>query len=660
MGENMHNSAVSRFRNPVGAVQVGQTIQLCFQGEEQLQEVILRVFTDDVPVDHPMKLEDGLWQYQLHTRTTTGLMWYHFVLRYPWGERYYGLPAGRNTGYGVVYDHEPPSFQITVYAQKFSTPDWCKHGIMYQIFPDRFARGDLSNLPKGLAYHRKMGRQVVDHERWNEMPLYQPLPGQKDYSPCDFFGGDLKGIENALPYFKELGVSILYLNPIVEADSNHRYNTADYKKVDPILGTNEDFVRLCRKAKKEGIRIVLDGVYSHTGSDSVYFNKNGNYETLGAYQGKESPYYKWYDFQNGNRDVYKSWWGFQTLPEVNEMEPTWQDFVITGKESVFAHWLSLGASGYRLDVADELPDEVIALMRQATKRDDKSNLLLGEVWEDATTKESYGVKRQYALGAGLDSVMNYPFKEACLNFLLGRGTAEDLKYFLLGQETNYPKPMYYCLMNLLSSHDIPRMRTVLGTGLDGSTMTREQQATYAIGEGQEQEGASLAKLATALQFAVPGMPSIYYGDEYGMQGFKDPLNRGTFCQRDPEMYEITKKYAQLRKKEDCLRTGHAVFFAPHPDVIGVFRFIVDGKDAFGRHGENGSYVFLINRSKQDCSIEVDLRSLQEGLDAPQWQRMMHQLYTSAKVMDDGSMYVGGSQFGVTVAARSTMVLKLLK
>src|SRR5699024_3824604 len=162
------------------------------------------------------------------------------------------------------------------------------------------------------------------------------------------------------------------------------------------------------------------------------------------------------------------------------------------------------------------------LMRQATKRSDKSNLLLGEVWEDATTKESYGVKRQYALGAGLDSVMNYPFKEACLNFLLGRGTAEDLKYFLLGQETHYPKPMYYCLMNLLSSHDIPRMRTVLGTGLDGSTMTREQQATYAIGEGQEQEGASLAKLATALQFAVPGMPSIYYGDEYGMQGFKDP------------------------------------------------------------------------------------------------------------------------------------------
>ena len=211
-----------------------------------------------------------------------------------------------------------------------------------------------------------MGRTVYLHDDWEEQPVFGPLPGKEFYDPCDYFGGDIEGIISKLDDLKRLGISCIYLNPIGEAASNHRYNTSDYKKVDPFLGNNEDFKRLCQLAKERRIHVILDGVYSHTGDDSVYFNKKGNYEEPGAYQGEESKYYDWYDFNEDG--TYKSWWGFETLPEVNELNEKFVDYIITGEDSVIKHWLKLGASGFRLDVADELPDEFIFKLRSELKK----------------------------------------------------------------------------------------------------------------------------------------------------------------------------------------------------------------------------------------------------------------------------------------------------
>ena len=309
-----------------------------------------------------------------------------------------------------------------------------------------------------------------------------------------------------------MGVSIVYLNPIFEADSNHRYNTASYLKIDPILGTNAAFKKLCRAADELGMKIVLDGVFSHTGDDSVYFDRRGVYDGDGAYQSEDSPYHSWYDFHKFP-DEYRCWWGFKSLPEVNEGDPAWQDFVISGDKSVIKTWLRAGTNGYRLDVADELPDETLELLRDNVKNCDSDAIIIGEVWEDATTKVSYGQHRRYALGTALDSVMNYPLRGALIDFALGKMDAFALRNFLLGQKLNYPAPMYRCLMNLLSTHDTARVRTVLGSGgCDGGGMGREQQAGFTLSPEQNARGRALQKLCAVLQFTLPGMPCVYYGD----------------------------------------------------------------------------------------------------------------------------------------------------
>ena len=189
----------------------------------------------------------------------------------------------------------------------------------------------------------------------------------------------------------------LYLNPIFEAHSNHRYNTADYRKIDPLLGTEEDFVELCAKAKAVGISVILDGVFSHTGSDSLYFNRNGRYgEHSGAYRDPDSPYREWYSFRR-YPDDYESWWGFRTLPNVRETYPSYLDFICNPNTGVLAKWLSLGASGFRLDVADELPDAFLDRVYQTVKSFGEDKVVIGEVWEDASNKISYGNRRHYLL-----------------------------------------------------------------------------------------------------------------------------------------------------------------------------------------------------------------------------------------------------------------------
>jgi glycosidase len=404
----------------------------------------------------------------------------------------------------------------------------------------------------------------------------------------------------------------LYLNPIVEARSNHRYDTSDYLRVDPILGSNADLVRLCEAGKRLGIRVMLDGVFSHTGADSRYFNRYGSYPDRGAFQGKDSPYYPWYDFRSFPQE-YRCWWGFKDLPEVDECNAVWQNFVVTGRDSVVRTWLRRGASGWRLDVADELPDEVLALIRKAAKAEKPDAVILGEVWEDAVIKESYGGRRHYALGESLDSVMNYPFRSVVLRFAHGWLDAYKLRDFLIGQQMNYPKPLYYSLMNLLGSHDVERLRSALASDRVIKDYSREEQKQMHFSHEALEHAVVLEKLCSAIQFAIPGVPSIYYGDEQGMQGVGDPFNRGPFREERQDLHDWYAELAKRRNDSVALSTGEARFFAASADVLLILRYTRGRKDAFGHTADNRAWLIAVNRGKEPMRFTLDCRMADRGL-----------------------------------------------
>lgn len=603
--EMLHDSSLHEFRDPVGALAAGTPVTLRFRIRlEHVDNVYLCLIGEGFREDRLMQRSDDYWQIRIAAPSVPDVYWYYFTVKVGGKLCYYGAGARRTGGVGCVYSAPPPAYQLTVYTAGFEVPEWFQKSVMYQIFPDRFRRGNDETAQKGIAYHRAKGRRVCYHEKWDEKPLFNPLPGETAYNPCDYFGGTLRGIEASLGYLQSLGVDVVYLNPIFEAASNHRYNTADYFSVDPMLGSQKDFQSLCRKADKMGIRIILDGVFSHTGSDSIYFNRENAYEGKGAANSPDSPYYPWYTFEH-YPDKYRCWWGFQSLPEINKHEPGWQRFVITDEDSVIRHWIKAGAMGYRLDVADELPDDVLAMIYRAAKQTQPEAVLIGEVWEDATTKYSYGVKRRYALGGILDSVTNYPLRNAVVAFLKGLSDACDLKHFLVDQAANYPAPMYYALKNLLSSHDVERLRTALGARIDPHDMTREQQASFVISDSQNKKGARRQRLAAILQYCLPGVPCVYYGDERGMNGFLDPFNRAPFSEAPYDLTHVYRQLAQLRKSADALKAGYVAFFAPDADCIGVLRYVVGGRDALGRPAEDGVYFVAVNRSEKRRLVVFD-------------------------------------------------------
>ncbi|MGN1001315.1 MAG: glycogen/starch synthase [Oscillospiraceae bacterium] len=553
-----HDPFDEDFRAPLGAVKCGTTVRLRLRSESYQGGAELAV-GDRL---YPMTWEDGFYRADFPAPEEPGVLWYSFRLAF-------GLSFGAE---GLSSGSARP-WQLTVYAADFETPTWAEGAVMYQIFPDRWRRAGAAPQ-KGAAYHRKLGRKIEMHKSWDE-PVKWSEPDGSDYDPNDFYGGTLSGIAESLPELYELGVRCLYLNPIFESASNHRYNTSDYRKIDPILGTEAAFKKLCAAAKELGMHIVLDGVFSHTGDDSLYFNKYGRYGGVGAYQSEDSPCHSWYDFRSFPDD-YRCWWGFKTLPEVNEGDPVWQDTIITGDDSVIKKWLRCGAGGWRLDVSDELPDQVIGLMRAAVKETDPEALLLGEVWEDATTKVSYGEHRSYALGRGLDSVMNYPLRTAVTDFALGKQDAYALRDFLLGQMLNYPAPMYKCLMNLMGSHDTARLRSLLGSGTDGSGMSRGEQAAFTLTEEQNALGRARQRLCAAIQFALPGMPCVYYGDEEGMQGLRDPFCRGTYRRAEDELRDYYAALARERSASPDLLRGAAAFAAPDGDTLCILRYDSQG------------------------------------------------------------------------------------
>jgi len=458
----------------------------------------------------------------------TGLYFYYFHIEDEKGgfDLYKQNLCDTNMGSGDLW-------QLSVIPKNYLTPDEFKGGVMYQIFPDRFSKDGECTLTDKLP-------PFEIHKDTGEIPHFRPNSNGEVLNN-DFYGGNLKGIEKELPYLSELGVNIIYLNPIFKAFSNHRYDTCDYKQIDPMLGTEEDFVSLCKEAHNLGIKIILDGVFSHTGSDSIYFDIKNRFGG-GAYHNLDSPYRSWYNFFDDKR--YESWWGISTLPCVNEMNKSFIDYIIKDEDSVIKHWLKLGADGFRLDVADELPDEFIELLRYEVKKTKPNAIVIGEVWEDASNKISYQTRRKYFTNGELDSVMNYPFREAIIELSMERISVSDFARRIMTITENYPKETLSCLMNSLSTHDTPRIMTVLsGAPMD---LSRDEAFSYKLSDKEIQNARQRIKLAAVLQFFLPGIACIYYGDELGSFGFGDPFNRGYF-EKDKMDYEIFDFYKSLCK-----------------------------------------------------------------------------------------------------------------
>lgn len=564
-----HDALDIALRRPQGAVRCQDMITIGGRifGEEGLQAFLCLRFDDGREQLLPMSGGRELVQASFRAPETPGLVYYCFKLQSGGHVQWYG----GETGKGHYSPEMGACWQLTVYQRDFETPDWFKNSVCYQIFPDRFHRSHMSPWREGADYHRSMGRKVRLHENWGEEPDYLPAPGEEFYAPNDYFGGDLRGIEEKLPYLRELGVSCLYLNPIFEADSNHRYNTADYLRIDPMLGTEADFARLCKKAEEQGIRIILDGVFSHTGADSRYFDKKGTYGR-GAYASKSSPYYPWYRFRH-HPDSYECWWNFDTLPNVEETEPSYGAF-IHGEKGVISHWLEQGAYGWRLDVADELPDGFIRDIRNRMKTGNPEYVLLGEVWEDCSNKQGPQGRRGYVNGDELDSAMDYPLRKAVLGFLAEEMDAYQASESLWRLFSHYPKPFYEACLHLLSSHDEVRALSYLSGAPNRFAASREEQIAFVPTQAMLERGKRRLLSATALQMLLPGVPCIYYGDEAGLWGMGDPFNRRTYPwgRADEGLLEDFKKLIALRNTEKVLHGGHMRLGALSKNVLCLVRY----------------------------------------------------------------------------------------
>ena len=573
------------YRDKIGALAEGETLRLkvLLHFDAHVHNVFL-CFKDD-NADFYTEIEmratdwlEGYRFYECEISLDEGLYWYHFRYTSDFGEFFV---SKTETSLGVV-SRTISNFQQTVYLKDYQTPDWLDGGIIYQIFPDRFYNS--GKCKKNVPDDRYICKD------WYKTPEYSQ-PKEICRLGNDYYCGDLAGIEEKLDYIKELGVNCIYLNPIFEAHSNHRYNTADYMKIDPLLGNEKDLCSLIKKAKEKGIFIILDGVFSHTGDDSLYFNKHNRYKSIGAYNSPDSPYADWYKFKE-YPDDYHSWWGIETLPETIEENESFSDF-ITGENGVIRYWLKKGVKGWRLDVADELPDSILDKIRTAVKSESPDNYLLGEVWEDASNKISYGTRRRFLRGKQLDSVMNYPFANAIVDFLKGE-PAEKLVNTVLSVVENYPPQSVKLLMNHIGTHDTARILTRLGTDrINGAD--RETQSLISLTDEEYQKGTALLKLAAVLQYTLPGIPSLYYGDEAGMQGGSDPFCRGGYPwgRENKEILEFYKKLGKIRRKSKAFRSGEFLTVEANGNLISYIR----------KNSESSAFIAL-NAGDQERTVTL--------------------------------------------------------
>lgn len=464
-------------------------------------------------------------------------------------------------------------FQITRTDFKYVLPKEKNRGIIYHIFVDRFAKSEGSTISSD----------------WNFIPEYPLYPGAPIKNDT-FWGGTLHGIIDKLYYIKSLGATAIYLSPIFLSPSNHRYDTSDYMQVDPALGGDAALEKLIKEAKKRKIGIILDGVFNHTGSESIYFNKNRSFDSLGAYQSKDSPYYKWYNFIEFPHK-YECWWGISILPRINPDEPSCRRYFI-GSGGVIEKYTQMGILGFRLDVCDELSDDFIKSIKKKMSRYGKK-LLYGEVWEDASNKIAYSKRKSYYLGDELDGVMNYPLRDGLIDYVKYKST-EKLHYALTDVFLNAPKRVSYMQMNLLGSHDTERILTALGD--DSPRGENSELRLKRLDPKQRKRAVRLLKSLYTVIVSLPGLPTVYYGDEAGLEGYSDPFNRMPYPwgREDAELLSHYRLFGAIRNKHEALASGDF-------EVL----FIEDWILVLMRRLGDDSYVTVLNNSSDEITVLSD-------------------------------------------------------
>lgn len=575
------NSRKIECKSPYGAVKCGEKLSLHFPIASwvSVDKMFVFIRLGDVSTPVEMRFEKSENGFSVYTADyvfdAAGIYYYRFEMRNRDGVWYYG----RGENGESVCGENLPEWQLTVYKSSYKTPDFAKGNTIYHVFVDRFNRAD------GVKTKRKYRL----HESFSESPEVVSADGK--YYADDFFGGNFNGIREKLDYLEELGVGIIYLSPIFKAYSNHRYDTGDYLKVDELLGTEDDFKRLLDAAHEKGMKIILDGVFNHSGADSLYFNKFGTYDSLGAYQSKSSPYYDWYYFKKFP-DEYACWWGCDNVPDLNKSNKDYRALVF-GKNGVVEKWQKLGADGWRLDVVDELPIDFANLLIKKIKSVNKDALVIGEVWEDASTKVSYGELRPYLLGDQLDGTMNYPFMNAIIAYVRD-GDEKFFKDTVQSILENYPKETVYCLMNSLGTHDTVRIINAL-SDVRAHGWSKTHKLGYKLPDSEYEKAKKKLYLASVLQFTLPGIPSIFYGDEAGLQGFDDPINRRPYPwgSEDKEILAHYKKLGRIRRENRAVFSG------------GFNMRDENGLVAYERAGGGDEILIAVNAGADDKTLIIN-------------------------------------------------------
>ncbi|MDR1567531.1 MAG: glycoside hydrolase family 13 protein [Streptococcaceae bacterium] len=571
-----YNSWLESFKRPFGAVKVGNKVKFKIlveaKGQTKVQLVIRKENESYGKEYHEMRcVNEKYYELTYLLSEKQGLYFYYFKVINDNEHSFTTLVYASNGGCGGegrIYNDssEATPFSLTCYTKDETPPKWYRDAVFYQIFPDRFFNGDYHLMENNQK------RNVFFYGKTSDEPLYIK-DSAGDIVRWDFYGGNLAGIIEKIPYLKnELGVTAIYLNPIFEAFSNHRYDTADFKKIDSLLGDEATFKKLVNTLHENDMQIVLDGVFSHVGRRSKYFNADASFgANIGAAQTKDSPYYPWFKFINYPND-YNSWWGIKDLPEIDKNNPQYQEYIFGDINSVLAKWNSFNIDGWRLDVADELPDDFIRGIR-ANLETHPDKILIGEVWEDASRKIAYDERREYILGNALHACMNYPFRSIIIDYLNQTSTAEDTAKALTVFQENYPSEVFYNNFNNIGSHDTERIFTVLG------------------------EDVKKLDLAVAMLSVLPGVPCYYYGDEKGLTGEKDPDNRKFFPWQtaNTAIFDSFKFWIKQRKENDVIRHGKFVVFH-FQSLFGIMRYTQDEL-----------FVYLVNNS--DDMVEIDTSEL---------------------------------------------------
>lgn len=478
--------------------------------------------------------------------------------------------------------HSKGRFRLLVAREGFETPSAFHGKTMYHIFVDRFSpRG--GERPSGAVYH----------EHWDEeIEQFGAYPGAP-VANNEFFGGTLWGIIDKLEYLASLGVGILYLSPIFKSVSNHKYDTGDYETVDPQLGGEEALRALINAARARGMGVMLDGVFNHTGDDSRYFNRRGSYDSVGAYQSKESPYAKWFYFKK-YPEKYECWWDIDILPKLNLSDPDVHSYFV-GHGGIIEKYTKMGLAGWRLDVADELPDLFLTDLRRRVKSETAGEgVVLGEVWENAADKIAYGRRRHYFEGDQLDSVMNYPLRRGLIAFVRD-GNAGALAAVLRELWGSYPVTVCHSLMNILSTHDTERILTTLGGAPDDGAHTNAELRVMRMSEQERKTAVARLKIAAAIQFTVFGVPSVFYGDEAGMEGYHDPFCRRPYPwgKEDAELLSYYRKLGKIRRDNAVLADGE-------------FKLLAEDRHAivYARENGHGHLIVAANCGKQPYAFSL--------------------------------------------------------